>query len=230
MHPAVSILQLDTDFPRVPGDVGCPQTYCEPVEIIRVPKATVAGIVRGRPEQIDIAPFEDAVRQATGDVVVTSCGFLSYWQDHLAALTSKPFISSALIGLGALRHNYAPNEVMILTFDADRLGIAHLGSNADCVSSVVGLPSQSHLRKVIGENQLELDAQLAADEIIDLVREHQSPAHKHLLLECTNLPPYKAAITAATGLPVTDILTLIATKKPTAVKPEYLPNIGYVLE
>jgi hypothetical protein len=222
MMPVVSVLQLDTQFPRVPGDVGCVHTYCDPVEIIRIPAATVAAIVTNRPDQIDIAPFEQAVQIAKGKVIVTSCGFLSYWQNHLAALTDTPFISSALVGLAGLSKVYTPDEVLILTFDSDSLTPAHLGDHPGFADGIVGLPKDSHLRDVIGGNKASLDVDRASKEIVAVVRHHQRPHHKHLLLECTNLPPYKAALRAATGLPVTDILTLIADKCPAAVHRQFI--------
>jgi hypothetical protein len=40
--PAVTVLQLDTSFPRIPGDVACPQTYLGEVEVIRIAQASVA--------------------------------------------------------------------------------------------------------------------------------------------------------------------------------------------
>ena len=41
----VSVLQLDTRFCRVPGDVGCAKSYINDPEIIRVPRTSVANIV-----------------------------------------------------------------------------------------------------------------------------------------------------------------------------------------
>lgn len=221
MRPAISILQLDTHFPRIAGDVGCVDTYAEPVEIIRIAKATVAGIVTNRPDLIDITPFETAVKQASGDVIVTSCGFLSYWQNHLAALTPKPFISSALMGLNDLAKQYRAGEVLILTFDADSLTSAHLGTHTGYAKGIVGLPKTAHLRHVITANAPDLNADLARAEVVQTVRDNLRPQHKHILLECTNLPPYKAALQDAFGLPVTDILTLISAVKPDAVRPEF---------
>ncbi|MGB7241742.1 MAG: hypothetical protein WBC93_06635, partial [Sulfitobacter sp.] len=151
--PALTVLQLDTGFPRVQGDVGCPETYCRDVEIIRVRGATVAHIVSHRPDLIDIAPFEDAIAKAKGDLIVTSCGFLSYWQDHLATLADRPFISSALNALAHLSTQYAPGEVLILTFDADNLTPSHLGKYGRYASGIIGLPRQMHLRHVISGNQ-----------------------------------------------------------------------------
>ena len=99
MRPTVSVLQLDTHFPRIPGDVGSKASYLGPIEIIRIPQATVRAIVSDRPDRINIVPFEGALRIARGDVIVTSCGFLAYWQVHLQRSTRRPFISSALMAL-----------------------------------------------------------------------------------------------------------------------------------
>lgn len=71
------VLLLDTQFPRSAGDVGCPDTYWEELEIIRIPKATVSEIVTSRPESVDLGPFAEAIVNASGDVITTSCGFLS---------------------------------------------------------------------------------------------------------------------------------------------------------
>ncbi|MEP3785441.1 hypothetical protein [Ascidiaceihabitans sp.] len=221
MPPAVTVLQLDTHFPRIAGDVGCAQSYALPMEVIRVPSATVQNVVSDRPDLIDIAPFEDALRQARGAVVVTSCGFLSYWQSHLQSLTSQVLICSALGALDRLVARFTPDQLMIVTFDAAKLTAVHLGEQSAFQTSIVGLPLEHHLRAVIEGNTSGLDAGQAQAELVDLVQKHQTPAHRHILFECTNLPPYRAAVMAATGLPVTDIMSEIAGVHPNAVAPSW---------
>ncbi|MBV1895345.1 MAG: hypothetical protein KUG70_02725 [Rhodobacteraceae bacterium] len=223
MSPKVTVLQLDTRFPRVPGDVACKATYRGKVEIIRIPNATVAQVVSNRPDLIDITAFETAVDRATGDVIVTSCGFLSYWQDHLASRTPKPFVSSALIALESLSRRYSAKEVLTLTFDKTSLTKQHFGAYADYKAGVIGLPDDMHLRRVISENRPTLDAARAGQELTKFLTKVRRPHHKHLLLECTNLPPYKAALQSETGLKVTDILTCIETVRPGTIQPRFLP-------
>lgn len=217
MTPRVTVLQLDTDFPRIAGDVGAPESYAVAPQIIRVAGASVGKIVTDKPEAIDITPFEDALKQATGDIIVTSCGFLSYWQDHLAALSDRPFIASSLSALEHLRHEHQPAAMRILTFDATCLGVQHLGRHPQYASSIIGLPPAHHLRQVISGNLDHLSRKKAEQEITALLRDTQTLAHKHIILECTNLPPYRDAIKAATGLPVTDILTVIESACPGSV-------------
>lgn len=222
MTPKVTVLQLDTQFPRIPGDVACPATYCGDVEIIQIPRATVDKIVSARPDIIDIKPFEQAVQRATGDVIVTSCGFLSYWQNHLAALTEKPFISSALIAFDGLRQAYAAADVITLTFDKASLTKQHFGPNADYDIGTVGLPRDMHLRRVISENLPELDVGLVANELTNFISAIKRQHHKHLVLECTNLPPYKSQLHRATGLGITDILSCIEDIQPGSIQPQFL--------
>ncbi len=217
MTPRVTVLQLDTAFPRVPGDVGAPESYAAPPQILRVPGANVGSVVTDRPETIDIAPFEAALARATGDIVVTSCGFLSYWQDHLARRSLRPFLSSSLTALDALSARHPPEEVMILTFDSRRLTVAHLGRHRAYAASIVGLTADMHLSQVIRGDLGTLDRARAAREIVARVTDAKTPAHRHVLLECTNLPPYRKAIAQAAGLPVTDILTLVEATCPGAI-------------
>ena len=210
---AVTVLQLDTNFLRVPGDVGCSDTYLVPLERLIVAGATVGRIVTHTPSEIQIEPFVQALSTASGDVVVSSCGFLSYWQRHLAARTSKPFISSALIALEQLSST-----------------AAHLGAHADYARGIVGLPVDMHLRRVISENQPQIDMDLVHAELTTFVADQVRPQHRHILLECTNLPPYKAAISASIDLPVTDILTLIEKVRPGTVKKRFLGELWTLSE
>ena len=222
MHPSVSVLQLDTQFPRVPGDVACPDTYNGDIEIIRVPGALVRNIVISRPGDIDIQPFEDAVKHARGEVIVTSCGFLSFWQEHLQSCTSRPFISSSLVALDRLSDRFAPQNLLILTFDALSLNEAHLGDHRRYAGAICGLSPQMHLHDVISTGQSELKTDVASDEMIELVRKSRMHSHKHILLECTNMPPYKQALKAEFGLPVSDILSEIERIRPNTIADAFL--------
>jgi len=221
MTPRVTVLQLDTSFPRIAGDVGCPDSYARPPQIIKISGASVGSIVTDTPQNIDVTPFAEAMYHAEGDIIVTSCGFLSYWQDHLAKLSDRPFISSSLVALEQLAAVIPPDALQILTFDANRLNAAHFGRYPTYVHSILGLLPTHHLRQVISQNLDTLDDAAARKDVTDLMAQQQTQEHQHILLECTNLPPYRAAIKAATGLPVTDILTMVEAACPGAVDPRF---------
>ena len=222
MPPTVTILQLDTNFPRVPGDVASTYTYNGEVEIIRIPCATVNNVVNDRPDLIDITAFESAIDAARGEIIVTSCGFLSYWQEHLQQRTSKRFISSALIAFEHLSKRFSPNEVLTLTFDESSLTAQHFNQYPSYANDVIGLPEDMLLRQVISEDRNELNVETVAQELVEFISTKQHPNHKHLLLECTNLSPYKTHLYQATGLDITDILTCIEAARPNTVCNEFL--------
>ena len=219
MAPSVTVLQLDTDFPRIPGDVGCPDTFCDPIEVLRISNATVGQVVTSNPASIPLEPFEDAITHASGDIIVTSCGFLSYWQAHLSGLSNRPFISSALTALPTLCKRYMAEDILTVTFDAGSLNANHFGQHQ---TDVVGLPPDMHLRQVISQNQSSLNIHRATQEISDFVTSQIKPHHKHILFECTNLSPYKHAIAARTDLPISDILSCIEAVRPGTVRLEFL--------
>ena len=218
----VTILQLDTHFPRVPGDVASAHTYQDEVEIIRIPCATVNKVVRDRPDLIDITAFETAIDAAQGEIIVTSCGFLSYWQQHLQQRTDKIFLSSALIAFEYLSKKFTPEEVLTLTFDETSLTAQHFNQFPSYANQIIGLPKHMHLRQVIAEDRNELDVNTVAQELTDFISTKQRPSHKHLLLECTNLPPYKTHLHRRTGLGITDILTCIEAARPNTICSQFL--------
>ncbi|MDB2389985.1 aspartate/glutamate racemase family protein [Alphaproteobacteria bacterium] len=223
----LTVLQLDTAFPRLPGDVASPESYDCAVDIVTIPAATVKSIVTDDPDRIDISGFETAVdviesNAVDGDIITTSCGFLGYWQTHLASRTRLPFIASALMDLPRLTAQYG-QRLGILTFDARTLcKPAYADILAGFSGRVIGLPTTSHLHQVISQNTNHMDSRRAETEIIDLVGKMMmdSPIDA-LLLECTNLPPYKAALKAEFGLEIYDILTVLHDFDAQMVKPYY---------
>lgn len=219
MRPLVTILQLDTNFSRIAGDVGCVDTYIDPPEIMRVPKASVANIVTSDPESVDLEPFYTALAKAKGDIITTSCGFLAPFQDMLQARTQRPFIASSLQRLP----NITPDKWRILTFDAPTLTrLLERNGGMHYSNQIIGLPENCHLREVISTDSETLNVAQATAEIADLWAANATPDIQHLLLECTNLPPYKPALRAIMNIPITDILTLIEDTRPGTIRPAFL--------
>ena len=167
--PVVSLLQLDTSFPRIPGDIGSPETWRAGLDIHVVPELSVAQVINSDPGATDMTKVETAMDRARGDILTTSCGFLCYWQDRLAARTARPFVSSALLALPDLRMRFADDELAILTFNADVLtSPAFAPSLGGFAGPVVGLAKESHLRQVIANDLPALDRPRAEDEIFRL--------------------------------------------------------------
>ena len=158
-------------------------------------------------------------------MVSTSCGFLAYFQKALAARTEKTFLSSALVALPTLRARFRDEEILILTFDAQVLGAPAYSRALDGFEGpVVGLKKSMHLYKVISEDLKHLDFQQAEADIDELVCSalSRSPGIRAILLECTNLPPYKHIIRRHFAGEITDCLTVLESACAGLVKEEFL--------
>lgn len=220
----VSVLQLDTRFCRVPGDIGCAESYVQDPEIIRVPCASVENIVTDQPGQIDLDPFLQAIEQATGDIVVTSCGFLSPFQDQLQSMTRKPIIASVLNMLSDLNVMKGADRSSVLTFDATRLVEAHFPNPYRANDfRVVGLRPNNPLRQRIEEDVPDcFDASDLVDSVISDFALAVLPTTETVILECTNLPPYKPQMRHYSNVRIIDILSAIERIAPNTIAPQYL--------
>ena len=220
----VSVLQLDTRFCRVPGDVGCAGSYLQDPEIIRVPRASVENIVTDQPGQIDLDPFLNAIERATGDVVVTSCGFLSPFQDQLQSITPKPIIASVLNMLSDLDVMKGADRSSVLTFDATRLVEAHFPNPYRANDfRVVGLRPNNPLRQRIEEDVPDcFDASDVVNAVVADFALAVIPTTETVILECTNLPPYKPQMRHDSNVRIIDILSAIECIAPNTIAPQYL--------
>ena len=89
---------------------------------------------------------------------------------------------------------------------------AHLAAvDAPVDTPVVGLPPGGSFAATFLQNGLALDRDAVERETVEagrvLLREH--PAVDAIVLECTNLPPYKQALQRALSVPVFDVIDLL---------------------
>jgi hypothetical protein len=204
----LGILMLDTQFPRPLGDVGHPGSWRMPVQMEVVPGALPHRVVPATHKEL-LLPFVAAGLKLVAEgarAITTSCGFLVRWQDRLQAALPVPVWTSSLLALPELPR---PG---VLTVSAAHLGAAELqaaGSSPD--TPVEGLADGCHLQTVLLGNREALDLhQAQADAVaaaLCLVARY--PQVQTILLECTNLPPYAAAIERATGRPVHHLMSLV---------------------
>ena len=122
--------------------------------------------------------------------------------------------ASALPATAQQSLTWTAGAVGIMTVDASSLRPEHYagaGIGPEIPTVVAGLETEKEFTRVMLDNLLELDVEAARQEHLTvarrLVAEH--PEIGALVLECTNMPPYRADIQHATGLPVFDITTLV---------------------
>ena len=209
----LGVIMLDTAFARPPGDAGNAASWPFPVLIERVPGAHARAVVRG--EFAGSAAFIEAAQrlQARGAVaIISTCGFLVREQQALAAAVKVPVETSTLLHYQKLSECISPGRrVAVLTIDAtavDATVRARAGIDDDAL--IFSLTEDAHfVRAILGGNEA-LDVDRARDEWVRLAGDVQR-RHGDIgqwLFECANMPPYAAAVTAATGVAVFDTLTM----------------------
>lgn len=206
----LGVLMLETQFPRLPGDIGHPATFDFALRYAVVCGASPRRVVHER-DTVLLDPFIAAARRLVDEqgvvAITTSCGFLVLWQRELQAALPVPVFTSSLLLLPGLA------QAGVVTVDGAALTADHLRAAGAAVDTPVeGLAPGCALQRTLLDDLPGLDAVDAEREVVAaalrLVR--REPALRHIVLECTNLPPYADAVRRATGLAVHDITTLIA--------------------
>jgi Asp/Glu/hydantoin racemase len=207
---------LDARFPRIPGDMGNATTWPFPVlyHVVRgaSPEKVVLQAARGL-----LPAFIDGARELVrlgAEAITTNCGFLSLYQQELAAAAGVPVATSSLMQVPWVQTTLpAGRRVGVVTISASTLTRAHLeAAGVPPDTPVVGTENGSEFfRVLVKAEKNDLDVALAGQDVVnagkELVTRH--PEVGAIVLECTNMPPYAATLQAETGLPVYDIYSMI---------------------
>lgn len=212
----LGILMLEARFPRIPGDMGNATTWPFPVLYRVVKGATPERVVlRAADGLLDdfLAAAAELVDHGA-EAITTNCGFLSLFQQELAAHVRVPVATSALIQVPWVQAMLPPGKrVGVITVSAGSLTPRHLAAaGVPLDTPFVGTETGREFFRVLirGEKQ-DMDVDLAAADILDAGRELVSrhPDVGAIVLECTNMPPYAAALRETLRQPVFDIYSLI---------------------
>jgi hypothetical protein len=225
---AIGILLLDTSVPFIPGDVANATTYSFPVRFKKVENFTVARAIGKDPTVFDSLLtaaqelVQQGVRAITGD-----CGFMGIHQKKLARELGVPIFLSSLLQINFIKNLIGTDDkVGIITADSRSLDSTLL--------TAVGVPDQSNLvirgledspqfYQFAIEETGSLDVQAVEKEVVSITRDlvDQNRKTKAILLECSLLPPYGAAVQDAVHLPVFDYITMINFVFSAVVKQRY---------
>jgi hypothetical protein len=182
----LGIIMLDTQFPRPKGDVGHAETFGVSTHVDVFKGVWPAKVVTSAASlrQARMVPgFQGIVRnmQARGvQAVTTSCGFLVLLQKELQAVAKIPVVTSSLLQLPALLAKEP--QVGVLTISSGSLSAEHLRA--------AGVPKE-RLKDVI------IQGVPAGTEFVNKILGNQPTL---------DLPPYQAAIVAATGWQVRSLI------------------------
>jgi hypothetical protein len=202
---------LDTRFPRPPGDIGNPLSFhALGVEVLyrAVAGASARRVVETR-DPLLLEPFIAAGRElvaAGAERIGTSCGFLACFQEALVKALPVPVVSSSLLACASA------DSPGILTFSAESLDDQVLrGAGVPPGTPVQGIPASGELHTRILNDEAELDRQAAEREVVQAAKAlvERYPSVGTIVLECTNLGPYRREIEAATGRITVDAVQML---------------------
>lgn len=211
---AVGVLMLDAQFPRILGDMGNAMTWPFPVHFRVVRDASPDAIVRRGTDMLDafIAEGRHLIRDGA-DGITTTCGFLSLYQTELADALGVPVATSSLMqvaGVNALLPR--GKRAGILTISGSSLTAAHLAAAGVPENTPIGSTEggTEFTRAILGnEPRLDVNASRVDNVNAALALQSANPDLGAIVLECTNMLPYAADISAATGLPVWSMYSFI---------------------
>ena len=166
--------------------------------------------------------------QHGAEAITTNCGFLSLFQRELAAQVKVPVATSALLQVPWVQATLPPGKrVGVVTVSGASLTPRHLeAAGVPLDTPFIGTEKGREFFRVLilGEKD-DMDVAEAEQDIVDagrsLVTAH--PEVAAIVLECTNMPPYAAALRAALGMPVYDIYSMI-TWFHTGLRPRRFPT------
>ena len=204
--------------PMCPGNAS---TFEYPVRYEVVKGASMERLVyEGDPKLLQ--PFIDAgwalINQGV-KAVTGNCGFMVLYHDILAKGFPVPTFMSSLLQLPFISRMLKPDEkIGIITANSDTLTDKHLEIATNGMKvflAVTGMQKQPNFYDAIHAEKGFLDFDKVEAEVVEvtgnLLEEH--PDIKAILFECTDLPPYAAAIQEAFGLPVYDFSTMIIRRR-----------------
>jgi len=212
----IGILMLETQFPRIPGDVGNASTWDFPVLYKVVKTATPEAVVKkGDRGLLDL--FVNSAKELEKEgvrAITTNCGFLAMFQKEMASAVNIPVFTSSLMQVPMAYHMLKSSQMVgIITIHAKSLSKAHLSAvGADTVPhAIMGTEGEKEFSRAILDDELELDVEKSTEDLLKVAERmmFEYPEVGAIVLECTNMTPYAADIQEEMGVPVFDIYTLI---------------------
>jgi len=213
---SIGILMLESKFPRIPGDMGNATTWNFPVLYKVVKNASPDAVVRKGDRNL-LELFITAAKELEKEgvrAITTNCGFLAMFHNEMASAVNVPVFTSSLMQVPLVYAMLKPTQkVGIITINSKALSQKHLGAvGVDKVPHVIlGTEDEEEFTRAILDNEMELDVEKSKADLVKVAAKlvSDNPDVGAIVLECTNMMPYAAAIQEKVGLPIFDIYTLV---------------------
>lgn len=212
---SVGILMLETRFPRVHGDIGNGSTWPFPVMLRTVRGASLDLVVNKRADGLLGAFVREGLELVSqgADGITTSCGFMSLFQMELADQLPVPVASSSLMQVSMVNATLGRGKRCgVITVKRESLSQDHLRAvGVPLETPIMGTEQGEEFTRAVLGDEDQLNIRLATQDLVNTaitLKETHSDVGA-IVLECTNMAPYAAAIRQATGLPVYTIYSFI---------------------
>lgn len=165
---------------------------------------------------------KEGVKAITGN-----CGYLALFQRELANQLDVPVFMSSLLQIPFMASMLKDNEkIGVLVANKEVLDPSLLRAVGVLESTplvIRGMENKEFFYKAVIKEVGSLDSTKVEEEVVSqaLSMVKEDPSVKLILLECTCMPPYAAAVQRATGRPVFDFVTMINYVYSTLVRTEF---------
>lgn len=207
------VLVFENTAPRIPGDAGHAGSFSYPVCYEVIPGG-FADLVEGSP-QIKKSILDGGRRLVSRGVraVLGDCGMMSLYQDCMGAELGVLFAGSSLCQIPMIWQLLGrQGTVGVITGHSGLLGKAHLrhsGWNEEIPICIQGMEDEEHFCEIVIEGGLSLDPERMRQDVLSAGRKllGKCPTLRAVVLECSNLASYSAALAAELKLPVFDTMS-----------------------
>ena len=213
----IGIIQVDTQFKRILGDIGNPATWPFPVLYQIMRDISPRKVIFKNDTPVLQAALQAALslEEKGVNAITTTCGFLARYQKELSDAVKVPVLTSSLLQIQLIdRMMNRKKRIAVLTAKKSALNQLHFQAVGarDIPVICYGMDEKAYFQKVFVNNLLsDFKPCIIERELLALTRElmEKHPETGAILLECTNMSPYIKSIQAQAQVPVFDILTLI---------------------
>jgi len=218
---AIGILMLDMKAPLIPGNVGNASTYDFPVRF-----KVLEGIPSNwwcdeeGPSLKRQKKFIEAAKELEEEgvrAITTGCGFFAIYQKEASEALRVPLFTSPLLLVPMVSRMIGrKRKVGILTAGAERLRkgpfLRNVGIDESIPVAIVGMDDKEEFTKIhVTEEKPAMDVTKMETEVVEVAQGliKENPDVGALVFECSDLPPFAAAVQDAVNLPIFDFITFI---------------------
>lgn len=206
---------LESYIPRIPGDPGHAATLNFPVcyEVIK-------GFSFSNLVNVDHSGIENVLDallklEAKGvDFIAANCGLWGPFQKELSEKVSTPVIATPLDLVPFVKRFLSPSKrIGVITGDKTLLSGKHIDAAGIKPNDIVvsGMESCDEFRKVMFEHAVEMDIQAMREGVINaaLALKNGPEEVGSVVIECSNLIPFRADVQRVLDVPVFDVVSMI---------------------